>query len=84
MYYFKSLYFIKLEYRSKINDFSDRFHLTNLSQDQVNNLNRIITRKETKAVIKLFHAKETNKQTDRQALGKMVLGQSSTRLSKKS
>ena len=67
MYYFKSLHFIKLEYRSKINDFPDRFHLTNLCQDQVNNLNKIITRKKTKAVLSSFMPrKQTNKQTNRQ------------------
>ena len=50
--YYKSLYATKLENVKEMDLFLDKYHLPKLNQDQVNNLNRPISREEIEAVIK--------------------------------
>jgi hypothetical protein len=42
---------------TQIDDFLDRYHLPKLKQDQVNSLNRLMSPKEIKAIIKNFPRK---------------------------
>jgi hypothetical protein len=47
-----------LENLNEMENFLDRFHLPKLNQDQINDLNRSITPKKVKAVIKSLLAKK--------------------------
>ena len=44
--YYESLYATKLENVQEMDWFLDKYHLPKLNQDQVNNLNRLVSRKE--------------------------------------
>jgi hypothetical protein len=48
----KSLYFTKLENLNEMDGFLDRYHLSNLNKDQINNLNSPISTKEIEEVSK--------------------------------
>jgi hypothetical protein len=49
--YYKRLYSTKLENLDEINNLLDRCQVTKLNQDQINNLNSLISPKEIEAVI---------------------------------
>ena len=50
--YYESLYVTKLENVQEMDWFLDKYHIPKLNQDQVNNLNRPVSREELEAVIK--------------------------------
>jgi hypothetical protein len=68
------LYSTKLENRDKMNKFLDRYQVSKLNQDQVNNLKSPISPKEIEAVINVSQPKKAQDQ--------MGLMQSSIRPSK--
>jgi hypothetical protein len=49
--YYKSLYSTKLENLKEMDNFVDRYQVTKLNQDQINDLNNPITPKEIEGVI---------------------------------
>ncbi|KAL6045330.1 hypothetical protein STEG23_032568 [Scotinomys teguina] len=57
--YFKNLYSTKLENLEGMDKFLDRYHITKLDQDQIDNLNRPITPEEIETVIKSFPTKKS-------------------------
>ena len=57
--YYKSLYATKLENVGEMDTFLDKYHLPKLNQDQVNNLNRPVSREELEAVIKNLPTKKS-------------------------
>ena len=73
--YYKNLYSTKLENLDEIDKFLDRYQVPKLNQDQVNDLNSLISPKEIEAVINSLPAKKAQDQTG--------LVQSSIRPSKK-
>ena len=73
--FYMRLYSTKLENRDKMNKFLDRYQVSKLNQDQVNNLKSPISPKEIEAVINVSQPKKAQDQ--------MGLVQSSTRPSKK-
>ena len=56
--YYKRLYATKLENVREMDLFLDKYHIPKLNQDQVNNLNRPVSREEVEAVIKNFPTKK--------------------------
>ena len=52
IYYYKRLYSTKLENLDEMDGFLDRYHITKLNQEQVKYLNRPISHKEIKKLIK--------------------------------
>jgi hypothetical protein len=68
----------------KLDDFLDRYHLPKLNQDQINYQNSLITPKEIEAVIKSLPTKTTTTTPSPQPQDKIVLVQTSTRVSKES
>ena len=75
--YYKSLYATKLENAKEMDIFFlDKYHIPKLNQDQVNNLNRPVSREELEAVIKNLPTKKV--------LDQMVSKKNSTRTSRKS
>ena len=56
--YYESVYATKLENVQEMDWFLDKYHLPKLNQDQVNNLNRPVSRKEIEAVIKNLPTKK--------------------------
>ena len=72
--YYKSLYATKLENVKEMDIFLDKYHIPKLNQDQVNNLNRPISREEIEAVIRNLPTKKV--------LAQMVSMQNSIRFSK--
>ena len=74
--YYESLYATNLENVREMDWLLDKYHLPKLNQDQVNNLNRPVSREELEAVIKNLPTKK--------AQGQMVSMQNSTRTFKKS
>jgi hypothetical protein len=73
--YYKRLYSTKLENLDEMDNFLDRYQVTKLNQDQINNLNSLIFPKEIEAVINSLPTKKAEDQ--------MGLVQSSIRPSKK-
>ncbi|KAL6045241.1 hypothetical protein STEG23_009533 [Scotinomys teguina] len=57
--YFKNRYSIKLENLEEMDKFLDRYHITKLDQDQLENLNRPITSEEIETVIKSLPTKNS-------------------------
>ena len=57
--YYKSLYATKLENVKEMDIFLDKYHIPKLNQDQVNNLNRPVSREELQAVIKNLPTKKS-------------------------
>ncbi|KAL6030600.1 hypothetical protein STEG23_036557 [Scotinomys teguina] len=57
--YFKNLYSTKLENLEEMDKFLDRYHITKLDQDQIDNLNRLITSEEIETVIKSLPTKKS-------------------------
>ena len=57
--YYKSLYATKLENVKEMYLFLDKYHISKLNQDQVNNLNRPISSEEIEAVIKNLPTKKS-------------------------
>jgi hypothetical protein len=72
---FKRLYSTKLENLDEMDKFLDRFQVPKLNQDQINDLNSLISPKEIEAVINSLQAKKVQDQ--------MGLVESSIRPSKK-
>ena len=62
-----------------MNIFLQNYHLTNLNQYQINNLNRPIATKEIESVIKRLPTATTQQQYNQD---QMLLAQNSTRISK--
>jgi hypothetical protein len=56
--YYKSLYSTKLENLDKMDDFLDRYQVSNLNQEHVNYLNTLITPKEIEAVSEVSQPKK--------------------------
>ena len=56
--YYESLYATKLENVQEMDWFLDKYRLPKLNQDQVNNLNRPVSREELEAVIKNLPTKK--------------------------
>ena len=52
--YLKNLYSTKLEYLKEMVNFLDTYHLLKLNQDQITNLNRLMSPSEIEAVIKIL------------------------------
>ena len=57
--YYESLYATKLENVREMDWFLDKYHIPKLNQDQVNNLNRPVSREELEAVIKNLPTKKS-------------------------
>ena len=57
--YYKRLYSIKLENLDEMDNFLDRYQVQKLNQDQINNLNNLISSKEIEAVINSLPAKKS-------------------------
>jgi len=74
--YFRNLYFTKLENLQEMGSFLNGYYLPELSQDQINNLNRPITPKEIEMTLKVSQPKKTQ--------GQNIFTQNSIRVSKKS
>ena len=74
--YYESLYATKLENVKEMDIFLDKYHIPKLNQEEVNNLNRPVSREELEAVIKNLPTKKAQDQ--------MVSMQNSTRTSRKS
>ena len=73
--YYKRLYSTKLENLDEMDNFLDRYWVQKLNQDQINDLNSLISPKEIQAVINSLPTKKAQDQ--------MGLVQSSIRPSKK-
>jgi hypothetical protein len=78
--YYKRLYSTKQENLDEMDKFLDRYKVPKLNQDQINDLNRPITLKETEAVI---NSLPTKKKKKKKAQDQMDLVQSSIRPSRK-
>lgn len=59
--YFKNLYFIKLEILKEIDDCLDSFKLQKLNQEEINNLNKPISKEEIVTVIKGHETKKKSR-----------------------
>jgi hypothetical protein len=57
--FYKSLSSTKLENLDEMNNFLDTYQVQNLNQDQINQLNNLITPKEIEAVINSFPTKKS-------------------------
>jgi hypothetical protein len=57
--YYKRLYSTKLENLDEMDNFLDRYQVQKLNQDQINNLNNLISSKEIEAVINSLPAKKS-------------------------
>ena len=57
--YYKSLYATKLENAKEMDIFLDKYLIPKLNQDQVNDLNRPVSREELEAVIKNLPSKKS-------------------------
>ncbi|KAK7800011.1 hypothetical protein U0070_021999 [Myodes glareolus] len=57
--YYESLYATKLENVKEMDIFLDKYHIPKLNQEQVNNLNRPVSREELEAVIKNLPTKKS-------------------------
>jgi hypothetical protein len=79
--YYKRLYSTKLENLDEMDKFLDRYQVTKLNQDQINNLNSLISPKEIEAVVNSLPTKKKKKK--KLAQDQMDLVQSSIRPSKK-
>jgi hypothetical protein len=77
--YYNRLYSTELENLGEMDKFLDRYHVTKLNQDQINDLNSPIFPKEIEAVINSLPTKKKKKKSQ----GQMGLVQSSIRPSKK-
>jgi hypothetical protein len=56
--YYKGLYSTKLEYLDKMDNFLDIYQVSKLNQDQINDLNSLISPKEIEAVINSLSIKK--------------------------
>jgi hypothetical protein len=56
--YYKRLYSTKLENLDEMDNFLDRYQVPKLNQDQINDLNSLISSKETEAVINSLPTKK--------------------------
>jgi hypothetical protein len=63
--FYKRLYSTKLENLDEMDKFLERYQVPKLNQDQVNDLNILISPKEIEAVINSLPNKQTNKQTNK-------------------
>ena len=66
--YYKRLYSIKLENLDEMDNFLDRYQVPKLNQDQISNLNNLISPKEIEAVINSLPNKQTKKAQDQMGL----------------
>ena len=76
--YFENLYSSKFKNSKEKGKFLDSCHLPKLNQEQISNLNRLVTSHEIEAAIKSLPTKT------KKAQGQMALVQNSTKNSKKS
>jgi hypothetical protein len=81
--YYKWLYSTKLENLDERDNFLDRYQVSKLNQDQINDLNNPISPKEIEAVINSLPTKKRKKKKKKKAQDQMGLVQNSIRPSKK-
>ena len=67
--YYKRLYSTKLENLDEMDNFSDRYQVIKLNQDQIKDLNSPIFPKESEAVINSLPPPKKNKAQDQMRLG---------------
>jgi hypothetical protein len=79
----QTLYSTKLETLDEMDNFLDRYHVSELNQDHINNLNIPISTKKIEAVINSLHNQKKKKKKKKKSQVYMGLMQSSIRPSKK-